>query len=97
MVEDCTLPRIILTGDIGAGLLVEPPGRQVQFLGHQAGFVKNDPVRNEERVNVSGDSVSVIRERHRGATNDEEVGYDPAPYEPVTEQCKRVFEVDTAE
>lgn len=78
MVEDAALARVVLAGDVDAGLLVEPPWRQAQVLGDVPGLVQNDAVRHEQRVHVPGHARGVVGQRHRGPADDEDVG-DHAP------------------
>jgi hypothetical protein len=52
MVKHAALPRVILSGDIGGRLLVQPPGRQSKVIGDPPGLFQDDPVWNEPRIDI---------------------------------------------
>jgi hypothetical protein len=52
---------------------------------------------NERGVHVSGHPVGVVGERHCGAADDEQVGYDASAYQPVAEGREGALEFGPTE
>jgi hypothetical protein len=54
VIEDPALAGVVLPGDVGGCLLVEPPWRQAQVPGYLPGLVQDDAVRHEPCIDVAG-------------------------------------------
>jgi hypothetical protein len=93
MVEHAPFAGVVLSRDVDARLLVKPPHWQPELLRDIPGFIQDDAVRNEQRVDVTSDARGIVGERHRRPADDEDVGdYAPA-HQAVTESGERSFEL----
>ena len=76
MVKNAAFPRVILSGDIDGGLLVQPPGRQPKVIGDSPGLFQDDPVWNEPRIDIPGHAGGIISQGHGSTAHDEYVRHD---------------------
>jgi hypothetical protein len=67
------LARVVLSGDIDACLLVQPPGRQSEIVCDVPGLFDYDPVRHERGVHITGDARGVVSQGHGGTADNEYV------------------------
>jgi hypothetical protein len=96
VIEYAPLAGVVLAGDVDAGLFVEPPRWQPEFLRHGAGLCHDDAVRDEHGSDVPGNAVRVIGERHGGAAHDEQVRDDAATSEPFAESGEGALQIGAA-
>ena len=73
MVKNAAFPRVILSGNIGGGLLVQPPGRQPKVIGDSPGLFQDDPVWNEPRIDIPGHAGGIVSQGHGSTAHDEYV------------------------
>lgn len=93
MVEHAAFAGVVLSRDVDARLLVKPPRGQPEFLSDVPGFIQDDAVRDEQRVDVASHAGGVVGERHRCPADDEHVGNDAPAHQTVTESSERPFEL----
>src|SRR5208282_362813 len=76
MIEYAAFARVVLAGNVGACLLVEPPAGEPQIIRDPHGLFMDDPVWLEHRIDIACDACSVVSQRHRGAAHDENICHD---------------------
>jgi len=65
-------------GDVDAGLLIQPPGRQPEIVGDPSGLLQDDSVGQEPGIDIAGDAGGVVGQGHGRTAHDEHIG-DDAP------------------
>ncbi|MFC7387074.1 hypothetical protein [Sphaerisporangium rhizosphaerae] len=97
MIEDTASTRVVFAGDVDGGLFVEPPAGQAELVGDGLRFFEDDSVGDEHRVDVAGDALCVVGQRHRGTSDDEEVGGDSASEQRFAKGGESTFEPGAVE
>jgi len=72
-----------------AGLLVQPPSRQSEFIGNNLRFLYDHAVWFEYRIDVPGRPPCVISQGHGSAAENVHVSDQAAPSRPVAESPER--------
>lgn len=78
VVEHAAFAEVVLAGDVDAGLLVQPPGRQPQVVSDSPGLFQDDSVRQEPGIDIAGDAGGVVGQGHDRAAHNEHI-CDDAP------------------
>jgi len=89
--------RIPARSDIGRGLLIQPPPGQAQLCGHGQCFLKDDAMRLEQGIDVTGGPARVVRKGHRSTAEHVEVSHHAASCKPVAEAAESVFDARAVE
>jgi len=74
--EDAALARVILSRDVDACLLVEPPVRQSEGVCRPTGLLDHHPMGDERGVNVASHALGVVGQGHGGTADHEHIGDD---------------------
>ena len=78
VVKDVWGVLVAAPGRVGAGLLVEPPTGQAEFVGDCPRFFEDHAVGLEDGVDVAGGAAGVVGKGHGSAADDVDIG-DDAP------------------
>jgi hypothetical protein len=97
MIEYAALVSVLLAGDVGACLLVEPPTGESEVLRDPHGLFVDDSMRLEHRIDITGDAGSVVGQGHSGAAHNEYVRHDASADEALTERGECPFKLCPAE
>ena len=84
--------RVPARRDIGTGLLVQPPTRQVELGSHRQCFLENDAVRLEEGIDVTSGPARVVCKGHCSTAEHLEVCHHAAPGKPVAQTAVRLLD-----
>lgn len=77
MIEHPGCRRVPARGDVGAGLLVQPPPRKPKLGRYGQGLFVHDAVRLEQRVHVTGSAPGIVGKGHGRTAEHIEVREDP--------------------
>jgi hypothetical protein len=83
MVEHAALARVVLSGDVHACLLVQPPVGKAEIVRDSPGLLDHDPVRYEPRIDIASDARGVVGQGHGGAADHEHVRDDASASQPL--------------
>ena len=97
MVEYPALARVVLSGDVDACLLVQPPVRQPEVVRDAPGFLDHYPVRHEGCVDVTGHAGGVVGQGHGGAADYEDVRDDTPAGQALAQSGEGAFHLGPAE
>lgn len=92
MVEHPGCRRIPTRGDVGTGLLVQPPPGQAKLGRYRQCLVMHDTVRFEQGVHVAGSPPGIVRKSHGSAAEDIEISDHAAAGEPLAEAAKSILD-----
>jgi azurin len=97
MVEHPTLAGVVLSRDVDACLLVEPPVGQSEVVRDMPGFLDHHPVRHECCVDVTGDARGVLGQGHGSAADHEYVRDDTPAGQALAQGGESAFHLGPAE
>ena len=84
-------------GDVGAGLLVQPPPGQAKLGRYGQCLFVDNAVRFEQRVHVTGSPPGIVGKGHGGAAEHVEVCNHAAPGEPLAEAAESILDASPVE
>jgi hypothetical protein len=92
MVEHPGRRRIPARGDIGAGLLVQPPPGQAKLGRYSQCLIVHNTMRFEQSIHVAGSPPGIVRKGHGSAAEDIEICDHAAAGEPLAETAKSILD-----
>jgi hypothetical protein len=93
MVEHPALADVVFSGDVHAGLLVQPPVRQSQIVRDSSGLLDHDPVRHEPGIDITGDACGVVSQSHGSTADNEHVRNDAPARQTIAEGGESPFQL----
>ena len=97
MVEHPGRRRIPAWGNIGAGLLIQPPPGETKLSRNGQGLVMHNAVRFKQRIHIAGSAPGIVGKSHGGPAEHVEIGDQAAPREPLAETAKSILKTRPVE